>query len=69
MKEQVLNKFVEGQKIAHVRIYENSIQIWMENGAFIAASADDKIKVRLEGPDPPEREIMREMWDASIELV
>lgn len=63
ISEQSLNRFVSGAKIDHAKIYESGIQIWLENGSFISAYAyRGKIKVDLLGPDPPDKEIMREVW-------
>lgn len=63
ISEQSLNRFVSGAKIDHIRIYESGIQIWLENRSLISAYAyRGKIKVDLLGPDPPDKEVMHEMW-------
>ncbi len=63
INEQSLNRFVSGAKIDHIKIYESDVQIWLENGSFISAYVHrGRIRMDLLGPDPPDKEVMREVW-------
>jgi hypothetical protein len=65
MNEETVNKFFSGLKILHVFLYDETVQVVTENGAWLIFSIDDdgNIVASVRGPDPPEKEILRDDWD------
>jgi hypothetical protein len=65
--EITFNHLLAGQQLEAVqpiKMYgDDRIQIWLENGAFLSICSDAPLEIDLLGPSPPEREIMREIWE------
>jgi hypothetical protein len=78
VSEEMLNNFLQGMTIDHIRAYSDTaradegdditgLQVWFPNGAFLAAyPRGNKLHVDLCGPDAPEREQLRDCWEADI---
>jgi hypothetical protein len=74
----MLNNFLQGMTIDHIRAYSNTtraaegdditgLQVWFPNGSFLAVyPRGNKLSVDLYGPNAPEQQQLRELWEHDI---
>lgn len=71
ISEESLNTFLRGMQLETVQPIKmygpDRIQIWGEDGWFLSISSDSALSIDLLGPDPPEQEQLKEMWDDANE--
>ena len=69
MNESQLNIFLTGQTILSVNKYNAALHIILENGAMLTVNVSPYGNLRADilGPDPPDPELLREMWDSEVD--
>jgi hypothetical protein len=61
--EQTLTRLLKGSIVEWISVYPNSVQVHFRSGTFLSVSGTlDGVEPDIVGPEPPEKEMLRETW-------
>jgi hypothetical protein len=74
--ESTLNHLLNGLEVDVIHLFsmDSGMQIWFTNGAMLSVyarysrvSEGEYLDINILGPEPPEKEQLREDWDLDVE--